>query len=237
MHDESDDNESDEALLAAWQERGDKRAGDRLLRRHIPSLRQYFCNKVSSRADEDDLIQQVFEGFIKAMSSFRKESSFRTFLFQVARNKLRDHFRARSRKRDIVDIDELSVADLSPGPSTIRSRNRREALLIEGLRALTLADQELLELRYWSKFTVPELADLLEIPEPAVKSRLRRAKDRLRAAMERRAESDEELERVRTGELDRWAEAVRRGTGADGGDEQDGSDEEDGGGGDDGDER
>jgi RNA polymerase sigma-70 factor (ECF subfamily) len=223
------DEESDEVLLDAWMERGDKRAANRLLMRHIPHLRTYFRNKVQSRADEDDLIQQVLEGFIKAMSSFRKESSFRTFLFQLARHKRRDHFRAMARKRDIVDIDDLSVTDLSPGPSTIRSRNRWETLMVEGLRGLSLADQELLELRYWSKCTVPELVQILEIEEPAVKSRLRRAKERLRKAMEALAESDEELERARTGELDQWAEDVRkqhlgrrRGSGGDG---QDGGDE------------
>ncbi len=238
MSKDSDDEESDEALLEAWVERGDKRAGDKLLRRHIPGLRRYFRNKVASRADEDDLIQQVFEGLIKAMPRFRKTSTFRTFLFQVARHKLRDYFRARARKRDIVDIDDLSVADLIPGLSTIQSRNRREALLIEGLRALPLADQELLELRYWSQCTVLELVEILEIEEPAVKSRLRRAKERLRAAMEKRAESDEELELARTGELDQWAEDVRkqhlgrrRGDGGeqDGvGDEADGKDENEG---------
>jgi len=231
---EAFDQESDQVLLEAWVERGDKRAGDRLLRRHIPGLRRYFRNKVASRADEDDLIQQVFEGLIKAMPGFRKTSTFRTFLFQVARHKLRDYFRARARKRDIVDIDDLSVADLIPGPSTIQSRHRRQALLVEGLRALSLADQELLELRYWEKLTVPELVEILEIEDPAVKSRLRRAKERLREAMEKRAESDEELAFVRTGELDQWAEDVRQqhlgrrgGAGGDEGDQQDGDSKDD----------
>src|SRR5690606_31943018 len=157
MSDERDDDETDEELLKAWVERGDKRAGDRLIRRHIPAMRRYFRNKVASRADEDDLIQQVFEGLVKAMSGFRNESSVRTFLFRVASNKLRDYFRTKSRKRDIVDVDELSVADLIPGPSTIQSRNRWQALLLGGLRMLALADQELLELRYWERLTVPEI--------------------------------------------------------------------------------
>lgn len=231
MSKDSDDEDSDEALLAAWMERGDKRAGNRLLMRYIPHLRTYFRNKITSRPDEDDLIQQVFEGLIKALPGFRKMSSFRTFLLQVASNKWHDYLRTKARKRDIVDIDELSVADLIPGPSTIQSRNRRQALLIEGLRALSFADQELLELRYWSQCSVPELVEILAIEEAAVKSRLRRAKERLRTAMEKRAESDEELALVRTGELDEWAEDVRqqhlerrRSNGKDEGDEQDGED-------------
>jgi RNA polymerase sigma-70 factor (ECF subfamily) len=204
------DGESDDALLEAWQQRGDKRAGDRLIRRYLPGLRRYFRNKVASRADEEDLIQQVFEGLVKAMPKFRKQSSLRTFLLRVARNKRRDYFRAKARKRDIMDIDELSVAELIPGPSSIQSRNRRQAMLIQGLRMLSLADQELLELRYWEEPTVPEIAEILAIPEAAVKSRLRRAKERLRKAMETLAESDEEIEFARTGDLDQWAEDVRR---------------------------
>lgn len=201
--------ESDDALLEAWQVRKDNRAGDRLIRRHLPGLQRYFRNKVASRDDEDDLIQQVFEGLIKAMPTFRKESTLRTFLFRLARNKRRDYFRAKARKRDTVDIDELSVSDLIPGPSSIQSRTRRQAMLVQGLRMLSLSDQELLELRYWEKLTVPDIAEILEIPEAAVKSRLRRAKERLRTCMEKLAENDEELEFARTGDLDQWAEDVK----------------------------
>lgn len=209
MSDDSDE-PTDEELLDAWQERGDKQAANRLLMRHLPAIRRYFRNKLSSRPDEEDLVQQVLEGLVKAMSGFRKEASFRTFLFQVARNKLRDHFRAKTRRREDVDIDEISVADLAPGQSTILSRNRREALLIEGLRALSLADQELLEYRFWQELTVPEIAEILGLEEAAVKSRLRRANDRLRDIMAGRAESDEERAKIETGELDRWAEDVRK---------------------------
>lgn len=223
MSDESDDEfnddefndeassapDPDRELVAAWQEQGDKQAANRLLTRHLPSLRRYFRNKVGSRADEEELLGQTLEGVVKAIAGFRGDSSFLTFLFQVARNKLRDHFRAKFRKPDVVDIEELSVVDLSPGPSTIRSRNRWDTLLLGGLRAISLSDQELLELRYWEKLTVPELVEFLGISDSAVKNRLLRAKERLRKAMATLAESNEELERVRTGEIDRWAEEVR----------------------------
>jgi RNA polymerase sigma-70 factor (ECF subfamily) len=223
MSDESDDEfnddefngeassapDPDRELVAAWQEQGDKQAANRLLTRHLPSLRRYFRNKVGSRTDEEELLAQTLKGLVEAIPGFRRESSFRTFLFKLARNKLRDHFRAKSRKPDAVDIEELSVADLSPGPSTIRSRNRWDTLLLGGLRAISLSDQELLELRYWEKLTVPELIEFLGISGSAVKNRLLRAKERLRKAMATLAESNEELERVRTGEIDRWAEEVR----------------------------
>lgn len=221
---------SDEELFAAWRE-GDKRAGDQLIRRYLESMRRYFRNKLGGQDDENDLIQQVFEGCTKATASFRGDATFRTFLFQVAKNKLRDYFRARHRRKETVDIDEHSVADLSPGLSTMQSRSRRVTLLVEGLRRIPLSDQELLELRYWEKLTVPELSKILDMPEPAVKSRLRRAKERLKEAMAKLAENDEELRMVRTGELDRWADDVRkqqferRREGGDGSDEDDDGDE------------
>lgn len=199
---------SDEELFAAWRE-GDMRAADQLIRRYLPSMKRYFRNKLGGQDDENDLIQQVFEGCTKATASFRGESKFRTFLFHLAKNKLIDYFRARSRRKETVDIDEQSVADLSPGLSTMQSRSRRITLLVEGLRRIPIADQELLELRYWEKLSAPELVKILDLAEAAVKSRLRRAKERLRAAMEKLARNDEELRMVRASELDRWADDVR----------------------------
>lgn len=163
---------------------GDKRAGDTLIRRYLEKLRAYFASKLSQGDDVADLVQQTLEGCSRAAPTFRGDCSFRTFLYTLARNKLRDYLRAKSRRPQAEDIDEISVADLNPGPSTIRSRNRRQALVLEGLRSLRLQDQEILEFRYTQGLSMQEIADTLGVELNAAKSRLRRAKAALRKALE-----------------------------------------------------
>ncbi|WP_428261766.1 RNA polymerase sigma factor [Haliangium sp.] len=197
---------TDEVLFAAWQQ-GDRRAGSELFTRHRTSLRRFFRNKVTAE-DEDDLVQTTFMACVESSERFRGESSFRTFLFRIAHNKLADHFRVKCRLPPGVNVDDISIADSVPGLSTIQAQNRRQALLLQGLRALTLREQTLLEWYYWERLSAPAIGEILDVPVPNVRSQLRRAKERLLDYMKKHAESPEDL-RLVDGEFERWAEEVR----------------------------
>ena len=196
----------DRDLLRAWQA-GDKQAGNTLFKRHIRSIQRFFRNKVPF-AEEDELIQETFLGCVKNVASFRGEASFRTYLFKVARNRLSDHLRQRSRQPEVVDLEEISVADLTPGFSTVQARKREQVLLLEALRAIPLKDQIVLEYAYWEELTAVEIGEILDLPEPAVRSRLRRAKEKLESQLERRSNSRTELTSVLDG-IEQWAEEIR----------------------------
>ncbi|ACY13878.1 RNA polymerase sigma factor [Haliangium ochraceum] len=180
---ESDGDEvSDAELFASWAA-GDKHAADVLIRRYMDKLSGYFAAKLSQGDSVADLVQQTLEGCHRAAPSFRGECSFRTFLYRVAGNKLRDFLRGKARRPRAEDIDEISVADLNPGPSTIRRQNHRQAVLLDALRSLPLQMQELLEFRYQQDLSIREIAEILGIEVSATKSRLRRAKEALRRAL------------------------------------------------------
>lgn len=169
----------DEALFEAWRG-GDNAAGEALFERHFDAIYRFFETKVQD--DVSDLVQRTFIGCIEARERFRGASSFRTFLFAIARHELYGFYRARKAGQRL-DFEHSSVMDLSPGASSIARKATDGAVLAEALRALPLELQIALELHYWEGLSGPEMAAVLEVPEGTVRSRLRRGLERLRDAM------------------------------------------------------
>ncbi len=170
---------TDDALFVAWQS-GDKQSGGRLFERHFEAVYRFFENKVAG--DVSDLVQRTFVGCVEASARFRGASSFRTFLFAIAKHELYGYYRS-SRRGQALDFEHSSVMDLSPGVSTLANRASEKAVLSEAIRSLPLALQITLELHYWEGLSGPEMAEVLELPEGTVRSRLRRGLERLRDAM------------------------------------------------------
>jgi len=165
-------------LLAAWKD-GDLAAGEALFSAHVDRVSRFFYNKVSEGID--DLVQQTFLACVESADRFRGDSSFRTFLLGVARNMLRRHYEKLGRGKQIGDLDAVTIHDLSTTPSMAAERNRHHRVLLESLRRIPIDSQIALELYYWEDLNAREIAEVLEVPLGTVKTRLRRAKELLRA--------------------------------------------------------
>ncbi|MEO7731753.1 MAG: sigma-70 family RNA polymerase sigma factor, partial [Kofleriaceae bacterium] len=76
---------TDLQLVDAWRG-GDGEAGQALFQRHFDSIYGFFETKCE--ADADELVQSTFLACLRARDQFRKESSFRTYLFTIARHEL-----------------------------------------------------------------------------------------------------------------------------------------------------
>lgn len=194
---------SDVALLEAWRG-GDKRAGEALFERHFDSVNRFFRHKVERGAD--DLVQRTFLACVEGRDRLRDDASFRGYLFGVARNLLYKHFRDKA--RDKIDFTTTTLSDLEPSTNLALRAEREQRLLLEALRRIPLDLQIVVELYYWEKMRGPELAAVLDIPEGTVRSRLRRARELLRAQLEELSESDEVLQSTLSG-LDDWAASLR----------------------------
>jgi RNA polymerase sigma-70 factor (ECF subfamily) len=164
---------SDLELLDAWQA-GDHVAGEELFDRHFDPVMRFFRNKLDQGCE--DLVQQTFLACLEARDRFRRESSFRTFLFAVAHNVLRNHLRSKRRRGPEIDFSRESVWGIAPSPSTILTRHRNQERLLDALRRIPVEHQVALELHYWEDLTAAEIAAVLTIPTGTAKTRLRRAK-------------------------------------------------------------
>jgi len=193
--------ESDEVLLEAWRG-GDRRAGHALFERHFDALFRFFESKVSG-ADVGDLVQRTFLGCVEARDRFRGSSSFRTFLYAIARHELCGLYRAR-RRGAAIDFGVSSVADLGATPSTLARQRSERAALVAALQSLPVDLQIAIELRFWEELSGPELAEVLELAEGTVRSRLRRALETLREALSRTDEGKRLCGEANI-DLDAWA--------------------------------
>lgn len=196
----------DHALLQHWRQ-GDVHAGDALFQRYYDPIFRFFRNKVGAEYLKD-LVQQTFIGCVEGRERINGNKGFRPYLFGTARNVLRNYLKSKYRLATEEDIDQQSVADLADGPWTLFARREEHRLLLEGLRAIPVDAQLILELRYWEQFKTVEIAEILTIPHGTARSRLRRAQEQLQQALARLAASDRILESTMAN-LNEWANECR----------------------------
>lgn len=192
---------TDFELLDAWAA-GDRDAARELFDRYMTPLYRFFHDKISGSIE--DAVQDTLLACIESRSRFRRESSFRTYLFGTARHILWGHLKRGRRDPRPFDPESSSLHELGPSPSTIAARRAEHRLLLEGLRRLPLEQQILLELYHFQELTAVELAVMYEVTEVALRGRLFRAKERLRGEMEGLATSRELLDSTWTS-FETWA--------------------------------
>lgn len=184
---------TDDALVERWRA-GDRPAGQALFERHFASLYRFFQTKCAGEADE--LVQATLLACLTAKDQFRGESSFRTYLFSIARHKLYHHLR--DRKRDpSLDVSITSVAEVVTTARTAIARDQAHQALLEALRQLPIEQQTLLELYYWEEQDTHALAQIFEVRVGTIQTWLFRARGKLRELLRANApETLDELDRV-----------------------------------------
>ncbi|MCH9688845.1 MAG: sigma-70 family RNA polymerase sigma factor [Deltaproteobacteria bacterium] len=185
MYGATDRGTGDLELALAWG-RGDLRAGDRLTERYSTNIRRFFFNK--TLGSTEDLVQDTFLGCSRSIARFEGRSSFRSYLFSIARKVLYRHYRDRDVGFDpltssIAEVVSLDFEQPSPIEQLLDHEEKDRVLL--ALRTLPLREQVLVELAYWEELSNRELAEIMDIPMGTIKSRLRKARAELRSLVAR----------------------------------------------------
>jgi len=98
----------DGALIARWKA-GDERAASQLVTRHAAAVSRFVAS-LGARQEVEEIVQDTFVRAFASLEGFREESSFRTWLFTIARNLVRDRARSERTRRVTVPILEAHVA-------------------------------------------------------------------------------------------------------------------------------
>ncbi len=171
--------------------RGDEGAWDDLIRQH--SRRVYgLCYRFTNReSDAQDLTQEVFLRIFKTLGSFRAgEGCFTVWLTRLTRNLLVDHYRRTKRDRvtdaleDKLAILEERTAQISRTDGLLAGREAGE-LLQAALQKLSPELREAVILRDLQELDYREIAEVLQVPEGTVKSRLNRGRAELARVLKR----------------------------------------------------
>jgi RNA polymerase sigma-70 factor (ECF subfamily) len=195
----------DFALLQAWRN-GDMGAGQALVRHHTPTLHRFFASKAPNALE--DLIQATFLACVEVQAQFRGSSTFRTYLLGIARNLLLKHYRKQLRGQRALALERVCADQVSGSVSLSAAVRQEVRLLLGGLRRIPIDQQIAVELFYWEGLGIAEIAEVLDVAEGTIKSRLARARAQLKHVILSGAESPA-LQRSTAEELERWAGELR----------------------------
>ncbi|ANI51899.1 RNA polymerase sigma factor [Pseudomonas sp. DR 5-09] len=173
---------SDESLLARYRE-GDGKAFEILYARHRQSLYRFLLGLSGKPELADEVFQVTWLSLIRSASQPQGRATFRTWLFQIARNRLIDHWRkhgARQPLHDSYDEQFHAVSDDASDPEQLLNLSRDSQRLESALQSLPADQREVFLLRAHGDLDLAQIASLTETPLETVKSRLRYAQQKLR---------------------------------------------------------
>ena len=110
---------TDFELIDAWTS-GDAAAARELLDRYIAPLYRFFHDKVDGPIE--DFVQDTLAACVAGRDRFRRDSSFRSYLFGTARHVLWQHLKRKRVRGEPLDIERSSLHELGPSPSTVAAR-------------------------------------------------------------------------------------------------------------------
>ncbi|MCK5648538.1 MAG: sigma-70 family RNA polymerase sigma factor [Gammaproteobacteria bacterium] len=190
---------TDEQLIHSYQ-KGEADAFEALYARYKNAIYHYFFRQVHSDGIADELHQDVWLNIIKSSSGFKRQSSFKTWLYKIAHNRLIDHYRQSSRQplylvQPAAQAESLTEETTETGQqiqtSDKPSNEPDEALqeqqishaLLKGISALPEEQKEVFLLHEKSGLTLQEIALISGSSLESTKSRLRYAVKKLRQHM------------------------------------------------------
>ncbi len=187
--------ESDEALMSAYRA-GDVRAFERLVARHEKPIWNFLRRSVRDAAAAEDLLQEVFLRVVKSAEDWKGTAKFSTWLYTIARNLCVDQARrAVHRRADSLDgpahasdpdataaLHERIPSPDAPADALVADRQAKTRI-DRAIAALPDEQREVFLMREVMDMPFAEIAAAVGASEPTVKSRMRYALEKLRAAL------------------------------------------------------
>ena len=170
----------DELRAIARAKRGDPEAFAFLVESYETSVYRLALRMCGNAHDAEEVAQEAFVAAWKGMPSFRGESKFSSWLYQLTSNAAIDFLRREKRHRAATPLDdEVDLA--APGtPQQAAEEAELQQALQQALDALTPEHRQIFLLRQMRQMSYEEIGRLLGLESGTVKSRLSRAKKQLR---------------------------------------------------------
>ncbi len=157
---------------------GDSNAGALLDQLYRDALLRFCWGYLGRLEEAEDAVQDIC---CKALSADAVPDAFRPWLYKIARNHCLNLLRAQARRKDDQDLPTASrMHESLTGQLTRLVRDEQKARLDELVRGLPETEREVLRLRYVEGLSRPEIAEVLEMEDSVVKSRLFEGLQRLR---------------------------------------------------------
>lgn len=159
---------------------GDARAFTTLFHRHYPAIHAFAYRLALCPGAADDIAQDTFVHAARSLAGFRRDASFKNWLYAIAANLARDLHRSRSRR----EAREQQLALLTPDPAHAHrdhaATDDAHAAVRDALARLSPEQREAVALVYFENLSHAEAARVLRCAESTVSWRVFRAKSHLK---------------------------------------------------------
>jgi RNA polymerase sigma-70 factor, ECF subfamily len=172
------DNDVDQALVERCR-KGDRGAFTELVIRYQRPIYNAAYWILHSAEDASDIAQDVFLKVAERLDEFDSQRKFFSWIYRIAVNESLNLLRRNGHEEWLDDEIDLPGAE-SANPEVQASDAERSRWIQRSMRKLSPNDRTVLMLRHYSECSYQEIADILDLDEKTVKSRLFEARHRLR---------------------------------------------------------
>jgi RNA polymerase sigma factor (sigma-70 family) len=145
-----------------------------LFERHHVMLYNFFLRLTGRRGPSEDLVQDVFVRILKYRQTYRSESKFTVWMYQIARNAHFDYLRKQKPEVPLDDQFE-EPAEAAPSAADVLNSEIDAALLRRALDQLPVKKREILLLSRYEDMKYRDIAELLGVSLETIKSSVHRA--------------------------------------------------------------
>ncbi|MCK2042114.1 RNA polymerase sigma factor RpoE [Chromohalobacter salexigens] len=183
--------ETDHQLVERAQ-KGDTRAFDLLVKKYQHKILGLIGRYVNDPAEVQDVAQEAFIKAYRALSKFRSDSAFYTWMYRIAINTAKNHLVSRGRRppgsdMDIADAEVLDhsgrLSDIET-PEAAMQRDQLEAVVFEAIENLPEDLRTAITLREMDGLAYEDIANIMQCPVGTVRSRIFRAREAVDKAIE-----------------------------------------------------
>jgi RNA polymerase sigma-70 factor (ECF subfamily) len=171
-----------DAELVARTRTGDADAFGALVSRYYDACWRFAYHMLGERADAEDVVQESFLRAYLAIGRYDERDQFRGWLFRILTNQCRNAITARGRRTRRFVQDEGAI-ESATAPQTGMQLGVEDAALSRALAQLDPLQREALLLKYAEGLEYTEMSAMTGVGESALKMRVKRGSERLRALL------------------------------------------------------
>ena len=160
---------------------GDKGAMRTLFARHNVRVYRFLLRFVDKSAAED-LVSEVFLDVWRQAGRFQGRSQVTTWLLAIARNKALSALRCRSTE-ELDDEQAAAIEDPGNSPEVTLQNRQKTEIVLKCLTGLSPAHREVIDLVYYHEKSIDEVAEITQVPQNTVNTRMFYARKRLAELM------------------------------------------------------
>lgn len=131
----------------------------------------------------EEIVQDVFFLYYHKEQQFRGQSSLKTYLVKMTRNRCIDYLRSWKNKKAIL-FDKIQRTEKMRATESEIIEKQERRLITEAVLRLKMKLREVILLYYYGDYTTREIAEILQVSESTVKSRLQKARVELKKELQ-----------------------------------------------------